>query len=80
MDAMLDLSKLSEDQRIKAIGNFVMESRKSTWCITDDEPDKPERYKRKMKKQFPFLVLGEIKHRFPGKGAAGFTVYPPVQN
>lgn len=78
MTKFADISKLPEDDRIKLIGNLVMGKRLSTWCLTDDEPDKPERYRRKMKQWFPLLVLGEeIRRNFPGKGCAGFTVKPP---
>lgn len=81
MTQFADISKWPEDKRIKFIGNLVMESRKSAWCLTDDEPDKPERYRRKMHNWFPLLVLGEeIKRGFPGPGCAGFTVNPPAFN
>ena len=49
--------------------------------MTDDEPKKPERYKKKLRERFPLLILGdEIKRNFPTEGCAGFKVYPPVQN
>lgn len=75
----VDMSRLSEDERIDVIGNFVMEGRVATWCLTDDEPGKPERYRTKLHTRFPLLILGtEIKRSFPTKGVAGFTVNPPA--
>lgn len=80
-DAVVDLHKLTEDERIAFQGNFVMLNRISTWVLTDDEPGKPERYQAKMKKAFPLLVVGEeIRRSFPSKGCAGFTVKPPPHN
>lgn len=80
LKAVVDMSSMGEDARIKYTGNFVMQNRQSAWMLTDDEKDKPERYRRKMAKWFPLLKLGEIKRAFPSKGCAGFTVHPPEQN
>lgn len=78
MKLAVDLSKLSEDDRIRLIGNTVMNQRLSTWCLTDDVPGKVERYRAKLKDFFPMLILGEeIKRGFPAEGCAGFTVKPP---
>lgn len=77
MTAFVDISKMSENQRIKYTGNFVTESGNSAWCMTDGEPGKPERYKKKMGEWFPLLKLGEIKRSFPAAGCAGFTVHRP---
>lgn len=75
----VDMSRMSEDERIDFIGALVMQQRISTWCLTDDEPDKPERYRAKLHTRFPLLILGtEIKRSFPAKGVAGFTVNPPA--
>lgn len=76
-----DMSKLSEDERISFIGRIVTEKRLSTWCLTDDETDKPERYRRKLRERFPSLICGEeIRRNFPAKGCAGFTVHPPADS
>lgn len=78
MTAFVDIAKLPEDDRIRLIGNLVMNERQSAWCLTDDEKGKPERYKKKMHEWFPLLRLDEtITRNFPGKGCAGFKVYPP---
>lgn len=76
MTAYVDISKLPENQRIKAIGKLVTNTRQSAWCLTDDEPGKIERYKKKMTEWFPELKLGEIKRAFPAEGCGGFTVHP----
>jgi hypothetical protein len=77
----VDMHKLSEDERIKFIGTTVMQKRISTWCLTDDEPGKIERYRKKLSERFPLLVLGEETRRnFPVKGTGGFTVNPPPQS
>lgn len=78
MEAYTNLANLSEDDRIRVIGEFVMKTRKASWCITDSKPkDKVERYKDKMHKWFPLLVLGDIKRNMPFKQVSTFEVKPP---
>ena len=53
-----DLADLDEDTRIKAVGKMAMKNPgKIVGMITDDEPDKPERYIRKLKKWFKDIVV-----------------------
>lgn len=80
LKAVVDISKLSENDRITLTGQTAMSTPNGTWCLTDDQPGKIERYRDKMKKQFPFLELGEIKRGFPGLGCGGFTCKPPKTN
>lgn len=55
-EAFFDLYKLDEDKRIDLIGHMVMTHKKTVAIMVDDEPDKPERYIRKLKQKFPMIT------------------------
>lgn len=58
-----DLADQPEDERIQRIGEEVMKRGRVCAVCVDDEPDKPERYIRKLTAKFPGL---QVLDRFPG--------------
>lgn len=52
----LDIADAKEDERIELIGKAVMQAKKIVAFFTDDEPDKPQRYVRKLKAKFPGII------------------------
>ena len=72
-----DLADHDEDERIRQIGEKAMKERLVVGFITDDEPDKADRYIRKLQDRFPGIrVIAR------GKGPVAETVWvkvgPPV--
>ncbi len=54
--AFVDLHRLPEDERIIVIGEYCLAHPSQVVGVpTDDEPDKPERYKRKIEAKYPQL-------------------------
>ena len=70
----IDFSRLPEDERIQIMGAMIRRTGKRAWCCTESEPGKIERYREKMAKLHPDLVLGDIQRDKPAKGLSGFTV------
>lgn len=66
-EAVVDLHRLSEDERIDAIGHVVTEHGKTVGVCVDDQPEKVARYIRKLKARFPGVaVLSQNKGPVPG--------------
>lgn len=65
--AFADLHRLPEDERIVVIGEYCLArpSEKVAICV-DDEPDKPERYKRKLEAKYPQLRVKVAGRLFKG--------------
>ena len=76
MIGFADLHKLPEDDRIRVIGDWVLANRKVALVPTDDEPGKAERYQRKLRERYPWLVIGAIMPG-PVDGCVSFRVGPP---
>lgn len=77
--AFLDMHRLPEDERIVIIGEYALAnpSEKLAVCV-DDEPDKPERYKRKIETKYPQLQV-EIVGKGPTPGVVTIKVsHPPM--
>ncbi len=56
--AFIDLHRLPEDERIIVIGEYcLLHPSEKVAVPTDDEPGKPERYKRKIEEKFPQLKV-----------------------
>ncbi len=75
-----DLADLPEDDRIRAIGRYVMENRKTAAVCVDDEPGKAERYAKKLREWFPGISILETIRGVPFKGVATIKVGPANQN
>lgn len=58
-----DIADKTEDERIRQIGEIVMSRGAIVAFMVDDEPGNPERYIRKLLKQFPSVRITE---RFKG--------------
>lgn len=67
-----DLADKEEDERIRQIGEAAM-SGKSVAFITDDDPDKAERYILKLLSRFPRLYVVE-RLSGPVKGTVSVKV------
>ena len=72
-----DLGGLAEDDRIREIGEKCMRDKLVVGFVVDDEPDKPERYIRKLKERWPGI---RVEHVGPGPVAETILVRvgPPV--
>ncbi len=68
-----DVHENDEDTRIGMIGNKAMQGGRIAF-ITDDEPDKPERYVRKLLKRFPELEVVAGPEKGPTPGAVTVAV------
>lgn len=68
-----DLYKLNEDDRIKVIAHHVITHKSKVGFVTDDEPDKPQRYIRKLEALHPGLFNFET-HPGPTPGAVSIIV------
>ncbi len=56
--AFVDLHRLPEDGRIVLIGEYCLTHPTEVVGVpTDDEPGKPERYKRKLETKYPQLKV-----------------------
>ncbi len=63
----VDLHKLSEDQRITVIGEYCLSHPGEIVAVpTDDDPGKPERYKRKIETKYPQLKVEIAGQLFKG--------------
>lgn len=71
-----DLTNKDEDTRIQLIGTTVVNRRKVCCVCVDDEPDKPERYIRKLKEKFPGIEIIE-QFKGPVPGVVTIKVGPP---
>jgi len=67
----IDLHRLDEDTRIDLIGRSVMAAKKTVAVCIDADPVKVERYLRKLRQQFPGIV---VEGQFPGPVADVVTV------
>lgn len=60
VDAVLDLHRMSEPERIDVIGNRALLAigTEIKFCVDDDtnEPGKADRYVKKLKERFPSIV------------------------
>ena len=66
MTDYVDLGDFNEDTRILAIGSQVMKEKKTVAFVTDDEPDKAERYIRKLRLRFPGIrIIDKFKGPVP---------------
>lgn len=72
-----DLADYPEDERIQAIGEKTMRSKKTVMFVTDDEPGKAERYMEKLQKHFPGIRL-VARGTGPVKGTVWMKVAPPL--
>lgn len=72
-----DIADEPEDERIRQIGEKTMHEKQIVGFVTDDEPDKAERYIRKLRSRFP-----GIRVVYHGKGPVAETILvkvaPPV--
>ena len=65
--AFVDLHRLPEDQRIVVIGEYCLAHPSEKIAVpVDDEPDKPERYKRKLEVKYPQLRVEIAGRLFKG--------------
>jgi len=65
--AFVDLHRLPEDARIDIIGTYALQHPSEKIAVpTDDEPNKPERYKKKLQTKFPQLIVEIIGPLTPG--------------
>ena len=69
----LDTADAPEDDRIELIGKTAMKATGTIAFIVDDEPDKPERYIRKLLAKFPELEVDK-QMRGPVKDAITVTI------
>ena len=70
MKGFRDIADFSEDERIRRIGNACRaRPGQLVAFVTDDEPDKPERYIRKLAERFP-----DVKFVDKSKGPVANTV------
>jgi hypothetical protein len=60
-----DLHRLPEDERIRIIGDAYMAGAKVGVPI-DDEPDKPQRYRRKLQERYPGIRVAILPGLVPG--------------
>jgi hypothetical protein len=68
--AFVDLHRLPEDDRIVVIGEYCLAHPTERVAVpTDDEPGKPERYKRKIEKKYP-----QLRVEIVGKMAKGVVL------
>lgn len=74
-EALVDLHKLTEDQRIDHIGHVVTAHGKTVAICVDATPGKAERYVRKLKRKFPGVTLIDTTDG-PTKGVVTIRVGP----
>ena len=72
----VDLHKLPEDERIRIIGEHVMNTGQTVGVPTDSEPGKAELYARKLREQFPGIIV-EGPFDGPTPGCRTIRVIPP---
>lgn len=65
-----DLSELVEDERIKILGEHLMQTDRPVMITTDDVPGKLERYIEKLTARFPLVEVFE-----QGTGPVAGVVY-----
>jgi hypothetical protein len=66
-----DLYSLPEDDRIRLIGHYVVDHGQTVGVMLDDQPEKIERYLKKLKEWFPGVVVLSQK---PGPVADVVTI------
>jgi hypothetical protein len=66
--ALIDMHKMSEDERIQYMGTLVMENQMTFPVLLDDDGGKKcDRYIAKLKFNFPGIqILERGKHEIPG--------------
>ncbi len=65
--ALVDLHQLPEDDRIVVIGEYCLLHPSEKIAVPiDDEPDKPERYTRKLQAKYPQLQVKNAGRLFKG--------------
>jgi hypothetical protein len=75
--AFVDLHRLSEDERIVVIGDYCLAHPSEKVAVpTDDEPGKPERYKRKIETKYPQLRVEIVGPLTPGSILLRVTCSP----
>lgn len=70
-----DIPDEPEDERIRQIGEKTMREKQIVGFVTDDEPDKSERYIRKLRARFPGI---RVIHQGPVAETILVKVAPPV--
>jgi hypothetical protein len=76
-----DLHKLPEDERIKIIAHHVIAHKARVGFVTDDEPDKPQRYIRKLEALHPGVFNFEtLKGPSPKTVSIVVTLKPNPSN
>lgn len=77
-EGFADLANLSEDDRIRVIGETVTQTGKTVGVCVDATPGKADRYKRKLAKRFPDVVILDTTVG-PVKGVITIRVGPRQQ-
>lgn len=70
--ALLDMHRFKEDDRIRAIGNYCMDTGDKAGIIVENEPGKRERYIKKLTEWFPMVEVADL-HDGPTEGTVMFT-------
>lgn len=67
--AYIDAHKVSEDERIRLIGNVAMTRGRAEFCVDGDtrEKGKADRYMRKIRERFPRLREAQRTENSPVK-------------
>lgn len=68
--SMLDLHRLSEDDRIRLVAAAIKEG-KTIGVLVDDVPGKPDRYLRKIRALVPDV---QVIYRGPGPTPGAYTL------
>lgn len=76
MTRFMDVGDLEEDKRIDMIVHQARDHKKVVAFITDDIPDKPERYIRKIKEKYPEVVVFD-RFKGPVENTVTIKVGPP---
>lgn len=79
MSMFVDLHKLSEDDRVRVIGETVIGSGKTAAVPTDSDPGKAERYAQKLRERYLGIIV-EGPFDGPVAGVRTIRVSPPVRN
>lgn len=77
MPDFVDIADHEEDRRIEIIGHQVIAHNRTVRFITDDEPDKADRYIRKLEAKFPGIRV-IARGNGPVKKIVWVQVGPPL--
>jgi len=77
MKGYTDLADLPEDERIRLIGECVMNTKQTIGFFVDHEEGKAERYVKKLQEQFPGIKVLGIHKQLITQSADFVKVGPP---